>query len=321
MAQQETIPILVKVGMVVDLEKWVGKMGLSCINMALTDFYQTHTHYRTRLNIIARDSAADVVAAAAAALDLIKNEQVQAIIGPTTSMQANFVIDLGGKAHVPIISYSATSSSLTSIRSPYFFRATQSDSTQVHAITEIVKLFGWRQAVPIYVDNEYGQGVIPYLTDALQAIDTRIPYRSTISPSATDDQIMEELYKLMTMQTRVFIVHMSSSIGSRFFTKVREIGMMSEGYVWIITDGMTGLLSSLSPSVIDSMQGVLGVRPFIPKTKELENFRVRWKRKFLQDNPGIVDAELDIYGLWAYDAAVALAKAIEKAGTKKKKTP
>jgi hypothetical protein len=31
------------------------------------------------------------------ALDLIKNVEVQAILGPTTSMQANFVIDLGEK--------------------------------------------------------------------------------------------------------------------------------------------------------------------------------------------------------------------------------
>ena len=112
------------------------------------------------------------------ALDLIKNMEVQAILGPTTSMQANFVIELGEKAQVPIISFSASSPSLTSIRSPFFFRATQNDSTQVNAISALVQAFGWREAVPIYIDNEYGQGVIPYLTDALQAVDARVPYRS-----------------------------------------------------------------------------------------------------------------------------------------------
>ena len=94
---------------------------------------------------------------------MIKNVEVQAIIGPRSSMQANFVIDLGDKAHVPIISFSATSSSLTSLRSPYFFRVAQNDSSQVKAISAIIQAFGWREVVPIYIDNEYGQGIIPFV--------------------------------------------------------------------------------------------------------------------------------------------------------------
>jgi ionotropic glutamate receptor len=231
-------------------------------------------------------------------------------------MQANFVIDLGEKAQVPIMSFSATSPFLTSIKSAYFFRATLNDSTQVNAISALVQAFGWREAVPIYIDNEYGEGIIPYLTDALQAVDARVSYRSVISPSATDEQIVEELYKLMGMQTRVFIVHMYRSLGTRLFAKAKEIGMMSEGCVWIMTDGLTAdLFSSPNPSVTGTMQGVLGVKPYVPSTKEIQDFRVRWKRKFQQDNPYIIDAELNIYGLRGYDAAMALALAVEKAGT------
>ncbi|MCI34189.1 putative glutamate receptor 2.2, partial [Trifolium medium] len=42
----------------------VGRIGLSCINMALTDFYDSHSHYKTRIQIILRDSHKDVVTAA-----------------------------------------------------------------------------------------------------------------------------------------------------------------------------------------------------------------------------------------------------------------
>ncbi|XP_073262470.1 glutamate receptor 2.8-like [Populus alba] len=317
MAKNSTSIIPVKVGVVLDFDNDLdGKIGLSCINMSLSDFYDTHGDYKTRLVPITRDSKNDVAGAAAAALDLIKNVEVQAIIGPTTSMQANFVIELGEKAQVPIISFSASSPSLTSIRSTFFFRATQNDSTQVNAISALVQAFGWREAVPIYIDNEYGQGVIPYLTDALQAVDARVPYRSVISPSATDDQIVSELYKLMTMQTRVFIVHMFPSLGARVFAKAKEIGMVSEGYVWIMTDGLTAeFFSSPNAYITNTMQGALGVKPYVPITKDLETFRIRWKRKFQQDNPDIVDAELNIFGLWAYDAATAFALAVEKAGT------
>ena len=187
-------------------------------------------------------------------------------------MHASFIIELGNKAHVPILSFSATSPFLTSIRSPYFFRIAQNDSSLVKAISALVQAFGWREVVPIYVDNDYGQGLIPYLTDALTDVDARVPYRSVISPSATDEQIEIELLRLMTKRTRVFIVHMTYSLGSRVFTKAKEIEMMEEGYVWIITHGLTDLIGSLNSSAIDSMQGVWGSGPTYQKLYRVDKF-------------------------------------------------
>ncbi|RVW84194.1 Glutamate receptor 2.2 [Vitis vinifera] len=244
-------------------------------------------------------------------VDLLQNEEVEAIIGPGSSMQANFMIGLGSKARVPIISFSATSPSLSSLQSQYFVRATLNDSAQVPAIRTIVQAFGWREVVLIYVDNEYGNEVVPSLTSALQEVDTHVTYRSAIHPSATDDQIVKELYKLMTMSTRVFIVHMLTPLGSQLFTKANEAGMMEEGYVWILTDGITDFLSTLDASAIDSMQGVLGVKPHVPRTKELESFKIRWKKKIQEEYPTNEISELNIFGLWAYDAASALAMAVE----------
>ncbi|KAB1205092.1 Glutamate receptor 2.7 [Morella rubra] len=182
------------------------------------------------------------------ALQLIKDAEVQAIIGPQNSMQADFIIQLGKKAQVPIISFSATSPSPTSLRSPYFFLAAQNESSQVKAICAIIQAFGWRQIVPIYVDNVFGEGIISFLVDALQDIDVRVPCRSAIAPSATDDEIGQELYKLMTMQTRVFVVHMEPKLGSRLFTKAKEIGMMSEG-----TPQVTGYCIDVFNAVMETL--------------------------------------------------------------------
>ncbi|XP_048133138.1 glutamate receptor 2.1-like [Rhodamnia argentea] len=309
----EMIPV--NVGVILDLETRVGLMGLSCLNMSLSDFYSLNPSSKTRLALHVRDSKQDEVAAAAAALDLIKNKQVQAIIGPEGSMQVDFIIHLGNISHVPIISFSATSPSLGWIRSTYFIRAAQNDSAQVNAISAIVEAFGWKEAVLIYVDNEFGEGIIPSLIDALEEVDTRVPYGSLIHPSATDDQILLELYKLMTMQMRVFIVHMLPTLGSQLFAKAKEVGMMTEGYVWILTTGITDLLSSMDSSVVaSSMQGVLGIGTYIPDTPYLDNFMVRWKMKFQQDNPSILNPTLNIFGYWAYDAVRALAMVVEEMG-------
>ncbi|KAK8654944.1 hypothetical protein V6N13_107539 [Hibiscus sabdariffa] len=42
---------------------------------------------------------------------------------------------------------------------------------------------------------------------------------------------------------------------------------------------------SFDSLAVDSLQGVLGVRSYVRKSKQLENFVVRWKRKFQRDNP------------------------------------
>ncbi|KAL6131886.1 hypothetical protein ACLB2K_070259 [Fragaria x ananassa] len=159
--------IPVNVGVILDMDDPISTVWLSCINMTLSDFYASHGSAKTRQVLSTRDSRNDDVVLLY--VQLLQNVQVQAIIGPVSSMQANFLIDLGEKAHMPMISFSATSPSLTSHPSSYFFRAAQTDSSQVKAITAIVQAFGWREAVPIYIDNAFGEGVLPYLVDACLA--------------------------------------------------------------------------------------------------------------------------------------------------------
>ena len=249
-----------------------------------------------------------------AVVDLVKNVEVAAIIGPETSPQAQFVINVGERAQVPIISFSATSPFLSPLQNPYFVRATQDDSSQVQALSALVQAFGWRQVVPIYVNNEFGDGIVPSLVEALQQIGTRILYRSVIPSIATDDQIAAELYRLKSLQTRVFIVHMTGPLAQRLFMKAQQLGMISQDYVWIITNSVANVLNLLDHQVIQSMHGILGVKTYVPKTRELERFIIRWKIKFIQQNPGILIPQMNVYGLWAYDATTALGKAVEQVG-------
>ena len=152
----------------------------------------------------------------------------------------------------------------------------------------------------------------PYLIHALQGVNARVPYQSIIDPTATEDHIGEELHKLITMPTRVFVVHMLPSLAIRLFAKANEIGMMREGYVWILTDATANLLDSMSSPVLNSMEGALGVKTYVPKSMELDRFKIKWKREFIMENSVLNDPHLDIFGLWAYDAARALAMAVEK---------
>uniref|UniRef100_A0A6M2F9F9 Glutamate receptor n=1 Tax=Populus davidiana TaxID=266767 RepID=A0A6M2F9F9_9ROSI len=297
--------VIIRVGVVLDMNSAVGKTAERCISAAETDFYAWNADYRTRISLVTRDSKGDVVTAASAALDLMKNEEVEAIIGPQRSSEAKFVIELGAKTHVPILSFSATSPALTPVQSNYFIRTAQSDSSQVEAIASIVKTYGWKEIVLIYEGTEYGVALVPYLLNAFHAIGTRVPYESCIPPSSDDTEIMNELYKIKKKQESVFLVHMTTSMGSKLFLLAKRAEMMSEGYAWLVTTGLSTLLDPVEAKVMDSMDGVLGVKPYVPKSKELEGFKSRWKRNFNSEN---------LFGLWAYDTVWAIAMAVERAG-------
>ncbi|KAI3897925.1 hypothetical protein MKW92_009596 [Papaver armeniacum] len=302
-----------KVGVVLDFDNVVSKIALTSMSLALSDLHSaTDDTHKTKLVLHTRDSHRDLADAASQANDLLEKVGVQTIIGPLTSLQAIIVADLGNKAQVPVMSFTATSPMVSPSQNPYFIRTTQSDLAQVNVIVELVKTFGWREVVPIYEDTVYGMGRREKHFSPFHAIDTKVPYRSAISPTATDGDILKALYKLMSMQTRVFVVHMTPSLGIRVFQKAKMIGMMSKGYSWIITDGLANILGSFNSSVIDSMQGVLAVRPYIPKSIELDEFHARWKKKFIQENPDIENFELNIFGVRAYDTIWALASILEK---------
>ncbi|KAJ1289765.1 hypothetical protein BS78_02G189400 [Paspalum vaginatum] len=302
-------------GVILDLGSLVGKVARTSVALALEDFYAAHWNSSRKVVLHFRDSAGSDVQAASAAIELLENYKVQAIIGPQKSSEAAFISNLGNITQIPIVSFTATSPSLTSDTMPYFVRATLNDSVQVNSIASLIKAYGWREVVPVYDDTEYGRGILPHLIDGLQQIDARVPYRSVISLSATSENIMQELYRLRTMQTRVFIVHMSSTRASILFTKAKEAGMMKKGFVWIITNGLANIIDSLNPSVIEAMNGVIGVRFHVPRSKELESFSMRWNRMYQQDNPHESPFnKLSIVGLWGYDTVWALAQAAEKVG-------
>ncbi|KAF9587911.1 hypothetical protein IFM89_006165 [Coptis chinensis] len=104
---------------------------------------------------------------------------------------------------------------------------------------------------------------------------------------------------------------MSAPFGVKFFLKEKDLGMMNEGYVWILTNGLMNVLDVLEPTILDSMQGALGVVPYIARSEKLDNFNTRWKRE------SFIGKEMINFGLWAYDTIWALAMAAERVGDMK----
>lgn len=249
-------------------------------------------------------------------MDLIKNEQVQAIIGPQTSAEAEFVAYLGNRTHVPVLCSSATAPGLSPSQTPFFVRTGANDSFQAAPVAAALAAFGWHAVVVVYEDSPYGSGILPALAGAMQGISARIMDHTAVPSDADDDRIDAMLYRFKAMPTRVFVVHMNPFLAARFFRRAGNAGMMTEDYAWVATDGVGSVVDALSPDDISAMEGVVSLRPFVQMTERVSNFSARFRARLRREYPSadIYPHDPTVVMLWSYDTAWAIAAAAEAAG-------
>ncbi|KAI3508035.1 hypothetical protein L1887_23034 [Cichorium endivia] len=298
----------IQVGVILDMESWVGKVIYRCITMGISDFYAANPHHKTRIVFITRDTKGEPFRALSAAQDLLENQEVQAIIGPESTVEARFLEVLEDKANIPILSFST---SPFSNQNPYLLRITQDETTQFKGIATMVESFKAKNVIVICEDTAYGREMATYTVNAFQEKSIHVMYTSLISTSTSSEKVREELRKLQTMQAMVFVVHTLPSLASDIFSMAKELGMMGEGYMWIVTSKTLDLLDSMDAEAIGSMQGAVGFRSYFPASKKLHNFVSILKKEHYALNPFMEFKEVDPNGILAYDAVYALAMALE----------
>ncbi|KAH9316695.1 hypothetical protein KI387_025322 [Taxus chinensis] len=241
----------VNIGVILNTNSWLGKV------------------VKTALKLAADDVNNDANLVMNATRLLLHFRHAQTLLHAATA-------DIGEAAKVPILSLSATTPSLSHQRFPYLVRMAHSDGLQMKAIAAVVKYYGWRKTVFIHSDVDFGCGAVSLLSDALSDFGSEVVYITTISSTAEKQSIRKELYKLMSIESRVFVVHLPSDLGLNLFMEAQEMGMMKAGYVWITTPGFTSVWEYvLNASTMASMQGLVGIKTHIPNSERLQNFTER----------------------------------------------
>jgi ionotropic glutamate receptor len=266
----------------------------------------------TKLDLHMHDSSCNRFLGIVQALQFMEKDTV-AIIGPLSSTTAHVLSHLANELHVPLMSFSATDPTLSSLEYPFFVRTTVSDQFQMTAVADLVEYYGWKQVTTIFVDNDYGRNAISSLGDELSKRRSKILYKAPFRPGASNNEIADVLIKVAMMESRVIILHANPDSGLVVFQQALKLGMVSNGYAWIATDWLT---SYLDPSVhldiglLSTMQGVLTLRHHTENTRRKSMLSSKWS-ELLKEDSGHSRFLLSTYGLYAYDTVWMLAHALD----------
>lgn len=153
-----------------------------------------------------------------------------------------------------------------------------------------------------------------FITNAFQKKGILATHWSLISSSSSNELLQEEVHKLLSMQTKIFIMHASPSLASRILVNAKYLGMMDEGYKWVITSKTMDCLNLMDDEVMESMQGAVGFKSYVPQSRDINKFTSRWRKEYdhAKNHVMVKLKEINTYDIWAYDAVSALAMAVER---------
>ncbi|KAL2652764.1 hypothetical protein R1flu_020892 [Riccia fluitans] len=313
--QVQGVNTTIKIGALFAFNTAVGNEALTAVTLAVQDVNANNTVLKdVILELLLADSNCSSFQGAAAAVDMLE-DNVVAIVGPQTSEIAHFAADLAGATQVPLVSFSATDPSLTKGQNHFFVRTVHSDAVQMTAIAAVIGLYGWREVVAVSTNDYVGMNSVDALSDALQPEGAVLGFKILMNHDVEKRDMIPLVTELSLLESRVFVVHLQPKIARMFFSTARSMAMMSTGCVWILSEATTSLLDDIptTDSIWGSLQGVIGVRAYVPPTPELDSFHARFKAYMVSTRPSFIvsnKAVMNLYGLYAYDAVWMLAHAM-----------
>ena len=227
-----------------------------------------------RLGFEIRDSCDKVSTGLGQTLDLIisktqnKGIGISVVLGEWISINTIPIALLLGLFHIPVISFSATASSLSDkSQYGYFLRTVPPDSYQAEALADLVTYFNWTYVIAVNSGEVYGQEGIKAFIKRFSISENCVVGGASIEipyPGATTVQYDEAVNSLASpgaVNASVIVVfaHLETAEGlldavERRRKKDSAFGMRQ--FVWVGTDTWT---DSLSQKHLIVAQNVIGL--------------------------------------------------------------
>jgi hypothetical protein len=182
------------------------------------------------------------------------------LLGPLSSQQTRLINGLATVNTAPIVSYSATVSSLSSkFDYPWFFRVCYSDYHRWQAVADVMSHFGWRKAVMLTTPDFFGSASESTLRSLLNpgALDV---HRATSDPSKMDDiarSIANSGRKVIFLLPGVAHVEMLNCFTMGVGCSKNWNMTQANGFVWIFGDAFPLYEANPSEAYCKALKGAI----------------------------------------------------------------
>ncbi|CAL5408911.1 unnamed protein product [Camellia sinensis] len=300
-----------RIGAIINVDSRIGKEVITAMEMAVQSSNSISVDHMFSLHY--RHPGSNPLQTAHA------GDKVQVIIAMETWIETLLVAEICNQAQVPIISFATTGiASMAPLQWPFLVQMATNVTEQMRFIAAISQFFQWRRVIVIYELDRYGgdSGMFAALADQIQNVNLEIEHRLIVPPisSLADPKrlVREELAKLTSKQSRVFIVLQSSlSLTIHLFKEAKRMGLMGKDSVWIVTDIIGNMLDYVNTSVISSMEGVIGIKTYFVKDKRpFISFNRHFKEIFQSKYPEEYNFEPGIHAIRAFDSIIVITNAL-----------
>lgn len=262
-----------------------------------------------KIEVIVKDSGASPEKALSFAKQLIEENKVFAIIGPSTSGESMQIKDLCEQSQTLLVSAAAAETIVNPV-AKWVFKSPQKDSYAVHWIYRTMKEQGIKRIAALSSNTGFGQGGMAFLEKYAGEYGMQIAAREVYDRAATDLSAVLTKVKAANVEA---VVNWSIEDAQSIVPKnMRQLGMkmplyQSHGfgnirYVEVAGEAAEGIIFPA---------GRLLVADVLPDGHPQKSVLVKYKK----DYEGKYNEAASTFGGHAYDAMMMLIEAIKKTGS------
>ena len=254
------------------------------------------------VELVARDSGDAASTTLEASFADLVSQDVDVVIGPSSSLLAKRVIPLAKTAEITVISPAATFPDLTTTDDGgFFFRTIASYPHQGLALGAVLSDPKPAKVAFLYIDDEFGTSLAATLAEGLEAHGSTLALSEGIPAGTTDLSIVIDQLKTATPD----VVVLGSTYASVDATKALITAVIGAGYggskLWLTTQNTGDYSQSLPNGTLKDVNGIIeGYQPddaFIARLKTIDASLTTFR-----------------YAAEAYDAVILAALAAEERG-------
>lgn len=246
-----------------------GEGMINAVHLAQDEINDAGGVLGAAVELISADEGA-TAASAAIGFDFLINSDVDAIIGPASSIVALSDLDAAVAAGVLTCSPTATALALDNYPDDsLFFRTVPSDSLQMVALARIAELSGSTSIAIGYLDDSYGRGLAQALQSAVGT--SGLSVLAQIPFSGDDDELTVEAADLLADSPGVVAILGDAGDGTRLLDAVAQASSEDDPPTIVVNDA---LRDAQSQQVIQGLrrevrEQIRGVSPLAVSSNDL----------------------------------------------------